>query len=184
MALVLPPFRIVPHVFVVLVLSSQLGVYGDEQAQPTEMVEQFKAEAVFWKQLEIGQKIVLAKDARVLPLLESWLRHPDRHVRGNAAFVFGGLGDPRGFEVIAAIVSDFSDRPEGQAGSAVRCRGKSCWSLPLQIAADRYYAVHLLGLLKDPKAVPILVSFFDDPDINYKILGRYAISAGNPRLRD
>jgi hypothetical protein len=50
-----------------------LVLYGDQQAQPIEMVEQFKAETVFWEQLEIGPKIVLAKDARVLPLLESWL---------------------------------------------------------------------------------------------------------------
>jgi HEAT repeat protein len=47
--------------------------------------------------------------------------------------------------------------------------GKPCWSVRLQIAADRYYAVHLLGLLQEPRAVPILVSFLDNPDINYKI---------------
>jgi hypothetical protein len=57
MGLALPPFRILLHVLVVLVLSSQLGVFGDEQAQPTEMVEQFKAETVFWKRLEIARKI-------------------------------------------------------------------------------------------------------------------------------
>jgi len=156
MGLVLPPFRILPHVLVVSVLSSQLGVCGDEQAQPTEMVEQFKSETVFWKQLEIGQKIILAKDARVLPLLESWLTHPDRHERGNTALVFGGLGDRRGFEVIAAILRDFSDRPEGQAAYV---SSKSSWSLPLQIAADRYYAVHLLGLLKDPSGANPRVFF-------------------------
>jgi HEAT repeat protein len=88
----------------------------------------------------------------------------------NAAFVFGSLGDPRGFEVIAAVLSDRYDRSEGQGVScAIRGDGKSCWSVRLQIAADHYYAVHLLGELKDPRAVPILVSYLDDPDVNYKI---------------
>jgi hypothetical protein len=48
-------------------------LYGDQQAQPIEMVEQFQAETDFWEQLQIGPKIVLAKDASALPPLESWL---------------------------------------------------------------------------------------------------------------
>jgi HEAT repeat protein len=68
------------------------------------------------------------------------------------------------------MLSDRSDRPEGQGVACViRGNGGPCWSLPLQIAADRYHAVHLLGLLKDPRAVPILLPFLADPDIDYKI---------------
>ena len=127
------------------------GVCGDQQAQPVDAVEQFKAETVFWKQLEIGRRIILTKEAHV-PQLEPWLTHPDRHIRGNTAFVFGRLGDPRGFEVLAAILGDLSDRPEGQGvACAIRGDGKPCWSLRLQIAADHYYAVHLLGELKDTR---------------------------------
>lgn len=159
-------YRLLPLLFV---LSSQIAAVADEQTQPKEIVEQFKAEPVFWKQMEIGQKIVLAKDARVLPLLEPWLQHPDRHIRGNTAFIFGGLGDARGLDVVFAILDDRSDRPEGQAAECMTGNGTPCWSLPRQIAADRYYAVHLLGLLKDPRAVPILESLLDDPDVNYKI---------------
>jgi HEAT repeat protein len=36
-----------------------------------------------------------------------------------------------------------------------------------QITADRYYAAHLLGDLKDPRAVPVLVALLDDTDVNY-----------------
>jgi HEAT repeat protein len=36
-----------------------------------------------------------------------------------------------------------------------------------QITADRYYAAHLLGDLKDPRAVPVLVSLLDEPEVNY-----------------
>jgi HEAT repeat protein len=35
-----------------------------------------------------------------------------------------------------------------------------------QIAADRYYAAHLLGDLRDPQAVPILVSLLKDAEVN------------------
>src|SRR5581483_5149969 len=36
-----------------------------------------------------------------------------------------------------------------------------------QIRSDRYYAAHLLGDLKDPRAVPILVPLLTDEDVNY-----------------
>jgi HEAT repeat protein len=36
-----------------------------------------------------------------------------------------------------------------------------------QITADRYYAAHLLGDLKDPRAVRVLVALRDEPEINY-----------------
>lgn len=172
------PFRNLPPVLAFFLFSSQLGVNGDEQS-PTEMVEQFKAETVFWKQLEIGQKIVRAKDRRVIPLLESWLQHPDRHIRGNAALVIGSLGDPRGFEIIASILDDRSDRPEAQG---VACMGRNCWSPSLQVSADRYYAVHLLGLLKDPRAVPILESFLNDPAVNYKIPWAFLTMGGKSAI--
>lgn len=160
-------FVLVALVFVVL---SGRGLRGDQATPPAGTVEQFKAETVFWKQLEIAQKIVLAKNTGILPQLESWLAHPDRHIRGNTAFIFGSLGDPRGFDVIAAVLGDESDRPEGQGvACALRGVGSPCWSVRLQISSDRYYAVHLLGLLQDPRAVPILVSFLDNPDFNYKI---------------
>jgi HEAT repeat protein len=89
------------------------------------------------------------------------LTQEDRHVRGNAAFIFAALGDPRGFDTITAILRDHSERPEGQGIPGGR------WSLQAQIRADRYYAAHLLGDLKDARAIPILVPLLTDPDINY-----------------
>ncbi len=58
------------------------------------------------------------------------------HIRGNVAFVFGGFGDPRGFQVITDILSDRSDRPHPGVGGGNR-------TLEAQIGQDRYYAVHL-----------------------------------------
>lgn len=169
------PIRVLSLLILIAQISSAPNVYGYQERQGVaKLVQQFKAEPVFFRQLEIAQSIVLEHDPTVLPDLESWLTHLDRHIRGNVAFVFGSLGDPRGFEVIAAILSDRSDRPEGQ-GVVCFAKDISCWSLARQVGADRYFAVHLLGLLKDPHAVPLLVPLLDDPDINYKVpwaLGR------------
>src|SRR5262249_10161104 len=104
-------------------------------------------------------------DTSVLPLLVAWLRHDDRHVRGNAAFIFGGLGDPRGFQVITDILTDRSDRTEGQGIAGAPSDGR--YHPELQIAADRYYAAHLLGALRDPLAVPILVPLLKDTEVNW-----------------
>jgi len=91
---------------------------------PRDLLDRFKQEKVFWRQFEIGQALAGANDRSVIPELESWLMHNDRHLRGNVAFVLGRLGDPRGFETIAAILEDRASRSEGQGipGGASRRR--------------------------------------------------------------
>lgn len=134
---------------------------GQQRPSVAGLLQQFESTTVFWRQMEVAKAIVAANDISVLPKLESWLTHEDRHLRGNAAFIFGRLGDPHGFGVIVAILADHSERPEAQGIPGGR------WSLPGQIRADRYYAAHLLGDLKDPRAVPVLVPLLKDAEVNY-----------------
>ena len=128
-------------------------------AQPSlpELLRQFETNSVFWRQFEIAVKIADAHDRSVLPRLEPWLNHGDRQLRGNAAYIFARLGDPRGFDIIVAILNDRSNRPFGSQSLGGR-------NLPLQVRQDRYYAAHLLGDLGDPRAIPILVGQLKDPD--------------------
>ena len=134
---------------------------GQQGPSVAELLQQFETTTVFWQQFEVAKAIVATHDTSVLPKLLSWLTHEDRHLRGNAAYVFARFGDARGFDVIAAILRDHSEGPEGQGIPGGR------WSLQGQIRADRYYAAHLLGDLKDPRAVPILVPLLKDPEVNY-----------------
>ncbi len=134
---------------------------GQQRPSVAELLQQFETITAFWQQFEVAKAIVAANDTRVLPKLQSWLTHEDRHLRENAAFIYAGLGDPRGFDVIAAILRDHSERPEGQGSPG----GKA--SLQGQIAADRYYAAHLLGDVKDPHALPILVPLLTDTVVSY-----------------
>lgn len=132
-----------------------------QQSTPAaKLVEQFKTNRIFWQQLELAKKLAAIHNAAVLPQLEPYLIDEDRHVRGNAAFVFAALGDDRGFQVITFILKDRSDRPRGQATV-------NNWSIPAQIASDRYYAAHLLGDLKDVRAVPILIPLLKDPEVSW-----------------
>ncbi len=131
------------------------------------LVDRFKNEKVFWRQVEIAKEIVKRHDASVLSALVDWLNHEDRHIRGNVALIFGRLGDARGLQVITDILNDRSERPEGQAGQT--CCNNPRYSVELQIKQDRYYAAHLLAELGDPQAIPELVPLLKDPDINYKV---------------
>lgn len=117
---------------------------------------------VFWRQFEIAKAIVAANDKSVLSQLEPWLTHEDRELRGNAAFIFARLGDPRGFDVIVALLDDRSERRAVHQISSAG--GPSIYG---QIRQDRYYAAHLLGDLKDPRAIPILAALLKDPDVDY-----------------
>jgi hypothetical protein len=139
----------------------------DNTVSTEALVERFKREKIFSEQLLIAQQIAERYDSSVIPSLIGWLTHEDRHIRGNAAFVLGRLGDPRGFQVIADILDDRSDRPVGQGIPGVAGDGR--YKVAAQIATDRYYAVHLLGELRDPQAVPILVLLLKDPQVNYKV---------------
>jgi len=114
-----------------------------------------------------------------LQRLEPWLDHEDRHVRGNAAFVFAGLGEARGLESIGLMLTDRSPRPKGQGIPADR------FSVAGQIRADRYYAVHLLGELEDSRALDLLIPLLDDGEINYKVawaLGEIGDARATPPL--
>jgi HEAT repeats len=171
-------FALRPHYLaLILILGAPCALRGQEPAvvqsreapkpnPPSEsassLVEQFNTETVFWKQFEVAEKIVALRDNTVLHDLEPWLSNPDMHMRGNAAFIFGRLGDGRGFEVIRAILEDRSTK------RTVDLRDDAGHPSPeLQIRQDRYYAVHLFGDLKDPRAVPILVPLLSDDQVNW-----------------
>jgi HEAT repeat protein len=152
--------RCFPYVCIALV--SPLLVHGQQRPSVSELLHQFETETVFWRQFEVAKSIVAANDPSVLPRLEPWLTHPDRQLRGNAAFIFSRLGDRRGFDVIVAILGDRSEAREIHAISSVG--GPSAYG---QIREDRYYAAHLLGDLKDARAIPILVPLLTDPDTSH-----------------
>lgn len=144
-----------------------------------DLVAQFKTNRVFWQQFEIAEKIVKLHDTSVLAQLKPYLKDDDRHVRGNAAYIFSALGNDEGFEVIKAILTDRSERSEGEGSPGGN------WSLRTQISADRYYAVHLFGDLKDVRAVPILVPLLHDPEVQYIVpwaLGEIGEKAAVPPI--
>ena len=142
-----------------LLLALASLVRGQQPSSLDQLVRQFERETVFWRQFEVAQAIVAAHDANVLPKVEPWLTHKDRCLRGNAAYIFGRLGEPRGFDVIVAILGD---RSASREVHLIFNRP----SLRMQIRQDRYYAGHLLGELKDPRAIPILLPLRADPDVS------------------
>src|SRR5215469_6549965 len=106
-------------ILVVLLLPSPHVIHGQQRPSVDELLQQFESSTVFWQQFGVAKAIVAANDRSVLPRLEPWLTHNDRCLRGNAAYIFGRLGDPRGFDVIVAILADRSANREIHAISSV-----------------------------------------------------------------
>lgn len=150
--------------------------------RPVELVEQFENTTVFWEQFEVAKKIVALHDKNVLLRLEPWLRCEDMRRRGNAAFIFARLGDDRGFQTIVSILDDRSIK------RAIEARDDTGEPSPkMQIRDDRYYAAHLLGDLKDKRAVPILIPLLKDEDVNDIVawsLGEIGDKSAIPALKD
>jgi HEAT repeat protein len=144
-----------------------LRVIGADQEMQAlsvrELLDRFKAEKVFWRQFEIGKALATADDRGVIADLEMWLTDDDRHLRGNVAFVLGRLGDPRGFDTIAEILADRALRSAGQGISG------GTWTVRAQIRADRYYAAHLLGDLKDQRGAELLIPLLNDDDVDHVV---------------
>jgi HEAT repeat protein len=133
------------------------------------LLERFNSVEFEWQRLKVAKQIVALQDPTVVDQLTGLLEHADRRLRGDAAFILAGLGDPRGFQVITAILTDASpNRTLGPAFGIAPSDGHT-YSLAQQIKADRYYAVHLLGELKDRRAIPVLVPLLGDVTINYKV---------------
>ena len=163
---------------VVVTLTASAVTSSSVYAQPPQAAEsqlkEFHGVEYFWQQLEVAKRLVAAGDRSVIELLEPLLEHEDRHLRGNAAFVLAGLGDSRGLDTIAAMLSDRAERPVGQGIPSGRLTSAR------QIESDRYYAVHLLGELRNGRAVDVLLPLLGDPQVNYKVswaLGKI----GDPR---
>jgi len=148
------------------------------------LISQFQNEPVFWRQSEIGEDIVKVARLGDLTALRPWLSHKDRRVRGNVAYLFAKLGDKRGLQALLGILSDYStDRavnPEtisiltsGDAKSTEEAFAEykhSPGAIQGQIRSDRYYAVHLLGMLRDPRSVDVLIPLLDHDEVNYKVV--------------
>jgi HEAT repeat protein len=146
---------------------------GGAHAQPTNelssLLAEFREASDFLNQLETAQKLVDLGDAKAVPPMEVWLEDEDRHVRGNAAFVLAGLGEQRGLAPLFEILDDYSDRPLGQGmPGIVGNTSVDGWWIRSQIRADRYYAVHLLGLLGNREAIPRLTVLASDPELSEK----------------
>src|SRR5262249_16365037 len=126
------------------------------------LVKEFETASAFWPRFEVAKKLVARGDKSALPALESRLSDEERHERCVAAFVFAGLGNDRGLEVMLCGLKDMCERPE---------RGvvPNNWSVEGQMRAERYFAVHVLGELEERRAVPILVSLLRDEEINYSV---------------
>lgn len=146
------------------------------------LVEQFENTTVFWQQFVVAKKIVALHDKSVLSHLEPWLRCEDMRRRGNAAFVFASLGDDQGFQVIRAILEDRSTkRTVFEVDSAGQPSPRQ------QIRADRYYALHLFGDLRDARAVPLLVPLLKDEEVKEIVpwsLGEIGDKSAIPPLKE
>jgi HEAT repeat protein len=66
--------------------------------------------------------------------------------------------------IITAILTDRSERAEPKGWQSARVTDGIVSKR--QIAADRYYAAHLLGDLGHPQAIPVLIPLLKDPETN------------------
>jgi HEAT repeat protein len=126
---------------------------------------------MFWKQADLADEIARVASLRDLSPLTPWLTHVDRHVRGNVAYLFAKLGDRYAFETLVGILDDYSaqraihqDHPNWMNVPAAE---RAPRQLAFQIREDRYYAIHLLGRLRDPRAVDVLTPLLDHDESNY-----------------
>ncbi len=174
-------------VFVVSALGQDTPRAGQQAVPASDPVQEFKDTKIFWQQFKVAQKIVSLHDRSVLRELEPYLTDENLLERGNAAFIFASLGDDRGFKAILAVLDGSAQRVKPMKGCTTR---KQCAAVQLQRQTERqerYYAAHLLGDLKDARAVPVLIPLLNDRDVSYIVpwsLGEIGDKSAVPPLID
>jgi len=101
-------------------------VHGQQHPSVSELLQQFETRRCFGNSSRC-QGNRRHEGYQCSSRTETWLAKRPA-LRGNAAFIYAGLGDTRGFDVIVAILRELSERPEGQGIPG------GMWSLPGQIA--------------------------------------------------
>jgi HEAT repeat protein len=136
-----------------------------------ELISSFQAEPAFWKQADLADEIAKVAELQDISALAPGLAHDDRHVRGDVAYLFAKLGDRNGFDTLTGILVDYSSQrvlhQDGGNWMHVPAAERTPRQLVWQIREDRYYAIHLLGRLHDPRAVDVLTPLLDRDENNY-----------------
>jgi len=161
----------------------------------SDLIARMQSEPMFWKRLDIADELAQVATVQDLAPLEPLLADRDRHARGNIAYLFAKLGDQRGLATLIGILNDHSDdrlvalhpnctggltgtpTEEQTAAALKRCPAL----LQIQIREDRYYAVHLLGKLRDPRALDVLIPMLDHDEVNYNVAWALG-EIGGPRV--
>ncbi len=129
------------------------AVEGAPPDPTAKLVQAFEKAKYGWQQLEIAQQMVKSGDRSLIPALSRHLDSDDEHLRCNAGFVLAGLGDERGLEAIISELKTKKLRPLE--------RPRSDTGEPFLEQRYGYYAIHVLGKLRDKRAVPVLIEFLD-----------------------
>jgi len=160
--------------------AEQTQPISEKQKNVAQLLEAFANAPYFWQQVDVAEKIIALGDKSIIPRIEKYLQTEDRRRRCNAGRILAGLGDTRGVAIILKELEDKSPRPT----DLILSNGKPYPEG--QVRADRCYAAHVLGLVKDKKAVPALIEATRDETISYQAaisLGEIGEKSAIPALR-
>lgn len=164
------------------VMRGESGQPIETHAAAAALLREFTTARYFWLQSEAGEKLVELKDKSVMPAMLELLRSPDRAVRCNAGRVLAGLGDDRG---LFAVIAEMNDRAARPVSPGARVRGDGGPDIVGQIEQDRYYAMHVLGVIGDRRAVPVLIDALRDDSLDSqaaRVLGHLGDQRAVPAL--
>ena len=118
-----------------------------------DLLREFKEEKVFWRQNEVGRKLIAIGDKSIVPEIAQMLTSEDRHARCNAGWVLAGLGDERGLPAVLAELKNTSEGDRRTEGGRIRSDGKP--DTRGQVTSDRYYAAWVLEKIGDRLPYPL-----------------------------
>ena len=151
---------------------------GTPPDRTAELLRKFEAATHAWQQLHIAKQIVELGDRSVMSSLLPHLDADDEHLRCNAGFVVAKLGDDRGLN---AIISELKTKK-----ARLSQRVKSDTGKPFLEERYGYYAIHVLGKLRDRNAVPVLIEFLEREEEHHDIewaLGEIGDDRAIPALK-
>ncbi|MCP3904294.1 MAG: HEAT repeat domain-containing protein [Planctomycetes bacterium] len=154
-----------------------------DQLTDAELIERYRraTKFEFSRKYDYAQAMIERDVAAFVPVAREDLAHGDRRTRCVAGLILARAGHDDGLHLVLDELAAVSGPPPAPGSRREQQRRL------MMRTSERYFALLILGLIGDDRAVPALIAATRDPTVDYQAaisLGQIGAAGAVPALRE